>query len=508
MLGRQSASSLAALFSAFVSTLIVAGPSCGQQRDGERQVDDERYRPQFHFTASTGWLNDPNGLVYHDGEYHLFFQHTPQVKRRLNNTRWGHAISTDLVRWQQLGDAILPDGDHPAFSGSAVVDHANTADFQSGDVPPIVAVYTCWGRGQYLRYSNDRGRTWTSYKGNPVLQLPHDADRSFPRTARDPKVLWYEPDQRWVMLLYQQVNNKGGFGIHSSPNLKTWTFESHVPDFYVCPDLFPLPVDGDPNRKRWVILDWQKYAIADFNGSSVQLDTAMRKLDHGSNYAANQTWNNMPAGDGRRIQIAWMRHAKYPGMPFSQQMTFPRELTLRETQDGVHLYQWPIREIQTLVQATERQANFALNVGENPLARETGELLDLELHVKADQASRITLTLRGQPIVYDAEAGTIRCADDQIQVHAPGETDTGVSIRALLDRTSLELFINEGRWTMTHAFVPEDAPVTHSLTAIGGAARVASLEIRRLASSREKTPLPERSSLMMLDGGSLLAGRR
>jgi len=448
----------------------------------ESEPYNEQYRPQFHFTANTGWLNDPNGLVYHDGEYHLFFQHTPAVKRQMRDTRWGHAVSTDLVRWKQLDDAILPDNGHPAFSGSAVVDHRNTSGFQAGAKPPIVAVYTSWGQGQFLSYSNDRGRTWTPYEGNPVLALPNDEDRSFPNTARDPKVFWHEPGQRWIMLLYQKVDGKGGFGIHSSPNLKQWTFESHVPGFYVCPDLFHLPVGGDANEQRWVILDWQKYAIGEFDGSGFALDTRKRKLDYGCNYSANQTWGNMPAEDGRRIQIAWMCHAKYPGMPFSQQMTFPRELTLRASEDAMHLYQWPIREIETLVHSTVRHKDFTLDPGENPLAGETAELLDIELRFTANEASDVSLTLRGRQIIYNPETGIIRCMNDQIQIHKPGKTDQEVALRILLDCTSLELFINEGHWTMTQAFVPADGPIEHVLGAGGGAAEVELLEIRRLGS--------------------------
>lgn len=448
----------------------------------------EKYRPQFHFTAETGWLNDPNGLIYHDGEYHLFFQHRPKPGGSRRETRWGHAVSTDLVRWKELDDAILPDGEHPAFSGSAVVDHDNTAGFQTGDKPPIIAVYTSWGQGQFLSYSNDRGRTWTPHEGNPVLALPNDADRSFPNTARDPKVFWYEPRQRWIMLLYQKVDGQGGFGVHSSTNLKQWTYESHIPGFYVCPDLFQLPVDGDANDKRWVILDWEKYAIGEFNGSGFTSGAPKRKLDYGANYSANQTWGNLPSEDGRRIQIAWMRHAKYPGMPFSQQMTFPRELTLRDSEEGVRLYQWPIREIETLVQSTARRENFSLEPGENPLADETAELLDIELRFRPQEASKVSLTLRGQRILYNAETGVIHCQGNQIQIHQPGETDQEISLRILLDRTSLELFINEGRWTMTQAFVPDDGPIEHVLDAAGGPAQVELLEIRRLGSSWNVAP--------------------
>ena len=474
-----------------VTFALLVASNCNAQGDGT--LYNEKYRPQFHYTAEEGWLNDPNGLVYYDGEYHLFYQHTPSANRVLDDTRWGHAVSTDLVHWSQLQDALLPQIDddgkkYPAFSGSAVVDHANSSGFQIGEAPPIVAIYTAWGLGQFLSYSNDRGRTWTTYQGNPVLELENDDKRNFRHSARDPKVFWHAESERWIMLLFQVVDGKQGFGIHRSRDLKQWVYESHIPGFYVCPDLFQLPIDGDRDNLQWVILDWEKYALADFNGQRIVRLSDVRNLDFGKNYSANQSWANLPSNDGRRIQIAWMRHAQYPDMPFNQQMTFPRELTLRKIGDKVLMYQWPIREIESLVESTKGFDTFTLKPGENPLASESAELLDIQLKVIPTRASTITLNLRGNDIVYDPSAGTVQCMNDRVQIHPPGEAADKFELRALLDRTSLEIFIGEGRWTMTLAFLPEEENISHSLNALGGEVVVESLVIRRMRSSWQDKP--------------------
>ncbi|MDZ7615678.1 MAG: glycoside hydrolase family 32 protein, partial [Patescibacteria group bacterium] len=214
----------------------------------------ERLRPQFHFAPAYGWMNDPNGMVYHDGEYHLFFQHNPYGVNWGNMT-WGHAVSTDMLHWRQLPGAIHPDGLGTIFSGSGVVDHKNTTGWQTGEHKPIVAVYTSAGgtsaqsRGQSftqsVAYSIDRGRTFTNYDGNPVL-------KHLVKGNRDPKVLWHEPTSQWVMIVYFE---RPRFALFGSADLKHWTklSELDIPDGYECPDLFELPVDGNAKDTRWVV---------------------------------------------------------------------------------------------------------------------------------------------------------------------------------------------------------------------------------------------------------------
>ncbi len=242
----------------------------------------ELYRPQFHFTPAQNWMNDPNGLVYYKGEYHLFYQHNP-FGNTWGHMSWGHAVSRDLVHWQHLPVAIPEEGDEAIFSGSAVVDHQNTSGFGTRRNPPMVAVYTSARPGdqnQSLAYSTDRGRTWTKYAGNPVLD---DADPEF----RDPKVFWYEPDREWRMVAVKALQHK--VAIYRSKDLKSWT---HLSDFgpanavggaWECPDLFPLEVDGKRHKTKWVMLvslnpggiaggSGMQYFVGDFDGKRFTAD--------------------------------------------------------------------------------------------------------------------------------------------------------------------------------------------------------------------------------------------
>ncbi|MEQ8837172.1 MAG: glycoside hydrolase family 32 protein, partial [Lacipirellulaceae bacterium] len=328
----------------------------------------EALRPQFHFTSAKGYINDPNGLVYVDGKYHLFFQAGP-----INAKRWGHAISTDLIHWNQLNDAISPANGHPAFSGCAVIDHDNTSGLQTGEAPPLVAVFTSWGEGQCLAFSNDQGMSWKRYEGNPVLKLRHDAKRSFPLSARDPHVMWYEQQQRWVMVLYENLNaqklrgvsahEQGGFSIFTSPDLKQWTRQSHLSGFYVCPDVFELPIQGEKS-KAWVAMDWAKYTTGTFDGTRFSPHGEALPLDYGSKdtLSANQTWKHL--SDGRVIQICWIRGGKYPGMPFDQQHSFPTSLSLRRVAGRLRLCKQPICEISQLYGKREGLKQAALTEGQ------------------------------------------------------------------------------------------------------------------------------------------------
>jgi fructan beta-fructosidase len=244
----------------------------------------ETHRPQFHFTPERNWMNDPNGLVYHKGEYHLFYQHNPNGNS-WGDMSWGHAVSRDLVHWQELPVAISHDDNEMVFSGSAVVDHANTSGFGTRDEPAMVAVYTSAPKtggkqAQSLAYSTDRGRTWTKYAGNPVLDI---GSAEF----RDPKVQWYAPTRSWLMAVALAAERKIRF--YSSEDLKSWTALSDfgpagaVGGVWECPDLFPLQVDGDPRKTKWVLVvsinpggiaggSAAQYFVGDFDGTRFTAD--------------------------------------------------------------------------------------------------------------------------------------------------------------------------------------------------------------------------------------------
>ena len=297
----------------------------------DKSYYNELYRPQFHFTPEKNWHNDPNGLVYYDGEYHLFYQYNPNGKE-WGYMHWGHAVSEDLIHWEHLPVAIYPDEDSKdkefctAFSGSAIVDEKNLLAKQKGDNKTLVIFYTSKECGQRIAYSTDRGRTWEKFEGNPIIPYDETDD------ARDPKVIWFEPSQKYVMVLYRKSTGEErskGVSFYTSENLIDWEYKSHVYGYYECPDLVPLKVTNRPEETKWVLFDGDgTYLVGSFNGEEFTPETAKMKSDFGKNYYATQTWSNIPADDGRVIQIAWMRNGEFPGMPFNGQMTFPTELEL------------------------------------------------------------------------------------------------------------------------------------------------------------------------------------
>jgi fructan beta-fructosidase len=444
----------------------------------------ETYRPQFHFTAERKWLNDPNGLVYYGGEYHLFFQHNPQ-STEWGNMTWGHAISPNLIHWKQRQHALLPDNLGTMFSGSAVVDWNNTSGFGTPDSKekPLVAIYTAAGgtspesKGQpftqCIAYSNDKGRTWTKYAGNPVLK--HIAGEN-----RDPKVVWHEPSRQWIMALYLQGNE---FAFFASPNLKDWTLlhKMNVPGTDECPDFFEMPIEGKPNERKWV---WTaangKYLVGSFDGKIFTPETPLQQPDFGLNFYAVQSYSDIPAKDGRRIQIAWMRGGEYPQMPFNQQMSFPCEMTLRETPDGLRVFRLPVREIKTLQGKPHRWRNVNVSAGVNPLSELKGDLWDIQAEFELNGAEEVGFTVGGETVAYSVKDKKLSALGGS----APLEPENGrVKIRILADRTSLEVFGNDGRVSLSSCFVPRVREQALGIHAVGGTAKLLSLTIYPLRSA-------------------------
>jgi fructan beta-fructosidase len=311
----------------------------------EQEVYTEEHRPQFHFTSRRGWLNDPNGLVYHAGEWHLFYQHNP-FGWGWGNMHWGHAVSSDLFHWKELPTAIYPRqwGDF-AFSGSALVDSRNVAGFKTGKEDVLLAFYTSTGRGECLAYSNDLGRTWQDCNQNPVVK----------HQGRDPKVIYHAASKSWVMAVYDESPNiPRNIAFYTSQNLRDWTFASRINDFFECPDLFELPLEGNPEQKKWVLYGADgRYLLGDFDGKQFHAQSNKQQVWFGNFYAA-QTYSDAP--DGRRVQIGWGSGIAFPGMPFNQQMTIPVELTLRAIPNGLIMNAWPVKETSGLVDMTLKLA--------------------------------------------------------------------------------------------------------------------------------------------------------
>ena len=467
--------------------------SCAQAADDiliAEKLYDEQYRPQFHFSPRKNWTNDPNGMVYYQGEYHLFFQHNPSGINWGNMT-WGHAVSPDMFHWTQLPHAICPDKLGTIFSGSAVVDEDNTAGFQTGKEKVIVCIYTSAGgtsaesKGQpftqLIAYSNDRGRTWTKYAGNPVLAHIVGGNR-------DPKVLWHAPGKQWIMALYLDGNT---YALFSSPDLKQWSklCDVPLPGGSECPDFFELPVDGDaasnPSKTgKWVF--WSannSYLLGTFDGKTFRKETGPLPTHYGRNRYASQTFSHIPKEDGRRIQIAWMAGAKYPKMPFNQQMSLPVSLTLRTFPEGVRLCTLPVKEVEALRTGEKFSWQGVLRAGENPLATLSGELFDIELAIEPGTAKEVNLNLRGTPICYDVKAKKLTC----LGTLAPLDLSQGcLRLRVLVDRLTIEIFAADGRVNMAYGFLPSADNKSLAVFAEGGAATVRSLEVWQLQSAWPK----------------------
>ncbi|MEK7677125.1 MAG: GH32 C-terminal domain-containing protein [Verrucomicrobiota bacterium] len=442
----------------------------GETIQGAEDLYRETLRPQFHFSSRRGWNNDPNGLVYYQGEYHLFYQHNP-YGWDWGNMHWGHAVSPDLVHWQELPIAIYPQrfGDW-AFSGSAVVDWKNSGGFRTGQEAALVAAYTSTDRGEAVAYSNDRGRTWTEFSGNPVVK----------HSGRDPRLLWHEPTHKWVMAVYDELDGKRWIACYNSPDLKTWEFQSRIEGFYECPDLFELPVDGHHQNRKWVLTAASsEYLIGAFDGKKFTPETAKLPGHRGNAFYAAQTYSDIPPQDGRCIQIGWGQMAA-PGMPFNQMMTFPCELKLRTTPEGVRLCFQPVKEIEKLHTRGHHWKSLTLKPVENPLASISGELLDIRIEFETGNAGEIGFNLRGVAVVYDAKKQTLACQDRKAPLPAVAGK---VRLQILVDRTSLEIFGNDGLVYMPMRLLPKDDDKSPALFARGGSARISSLQVFELNSA-------------------------
>lgn len=444
-----------------------------------REVENaftERNRPQFHYTAAKGWINDPIGLVFYKGEYHLFNDHNPFSCRfpggRIDGEKshWSHAVSSDLVHWKHLPIAVYPDLNGACWSGSGVVDWTNTTGLQTGKEPPLVLIYTSAGKsfGQSLVYSNDRGRTWKKYEGNPVIkQIAPD--------NRDPQVFWHAPTKRWVMVLYVR---RGSANFFTSDDLKNWTATSEVGlvGFHECPDLFELPVDGDNNRMKWVLYDARfHYWIGSFDGKTFKPEAGPMTGDYGKNFYAAQSWHNTK---GRRIQIGWMRGGEYPGMPFNQQMSFPCELTLQTADKGIKLFRYPVNEIETLYDKLFELADQTVKPGDNPLAQLAGSLFDIKMEIVPGVSAEFGIRLHDQAISYANRR--VSCLGSTAKLLP---ADGTVELRILVDRTSIEVFANDGEVSMTSCFLPKEKSTGLEFYTRDGNVTIRSLRISKLKSS-------------------------
>ncbi len=407
---------------------------------GQDSLYKEQSRPQLHFSTRRGWINDPNGLIWYEGEYHLFYQHNP-YERDWGNMHWGHAVSKDLIHWQELPDALYPDKNGTAFSGTALVDYDNTAGFNQGNTPAMIAFYTAdrpEKQTQCFAYSLDKGRTWTKYAGNPVIDSKAKWNS---QDTRDPKVFWYAPNKEWVMVL----NERDGHSIYTSKSLKAWTFESHVTGFWECPELFELPVDGNTSNKKWIMYGASgTYMIGSFNGKTFTPEAGKYYYTTGGLYAA-QTYANIPASDGRRIQTAWGRLPMPAGVPFNNLMLIPTELTLRTTKEGVRLFSYPVKEFDQLTDKQYRWNNLTADEASRHLQEfNYAGVLKIRTTLKLSHATDAGLNLFGQSLlIYDMNGNRV----NGVFYSPEGRTSMEITADIILDKTCVEVFIDGGAYS-------------------------------------------------------------
>ncbi|MCF7763711.1 MAG: glycoside hydrolase family 32 protein [Verrucomicrobia bacterium] len=493
----------------------------------------EPWRPQFHFTPPRNWMNDPNGMLFFEGEYHLFYQYNP-MGDRWGHMSWGHAVSRDLTRWQSLPLALAEENGVMIFSGSAVVDWKNTSGFRTGKTPPLVAIYTGHYtekplQNQHIAFSNDRGRTWTKFSGNPVLDI---GEKDF----RDPKVFWHEPTRRWIMTVSWPVPRKVRF--YASPNLKDWT---HLSDFgpsgstegiWECPDLFPLRTENR-TTERWVLIvnvgsgapaggSGCQYFVGTFDGTRFELDPAAQpKLpagaatqpalwaDFGRDFYAAVSWSDIPKVDGRRLWIGWMSNWVYaqdvPTSPWRSAMSVPRELLLGETPSGLRMIQKPARELARIRRNAHQLEGSSIadanawitNLGikghlleiavEFEVRSNAGEF-GVSLHSSSREETRLTCNLRNGQLQLDrTRSGRVDFHPAFSGVHSGPlrAVDGKVGLHLLLDTGSIEVFANNGETVLTDLIFPEGADFNLHLLDAGepDQTRVKSLKIWELAPS-------------------------
>jgi len=355
----------------------------------------ERFRPQYHFSTQKNWINDPNGLVYINGEYHLFYQHNP-FGNIWGHMSWGHAVSKDLLRWKQLPVALREENGFMMFSGSVVSDTKNKSGFGlKKEDAPLVAIYTAHDSSlqtQNLAYSIDNGKSWTKYSANPVLDLQM-------RDFRDPNVFWHEPTKRWIMSV--AMPNEKLISFYSSFSLKQWAFESDfgmqsdTSGVWECPDLLHVPIVGEPNKKKWVLLVSQnstmQYFVGEFDGAKFYNENPYNKImrpDYGTDYYAAVAYKTTP--DKIPTTIGWVNNWNYaneiPTSPWKGAMSLPRKLAVKKMGNEWVLVQQPIKAIASLRSTAQVLKNSA-PVKSRYITPFKGQCFELELDLRPSTTS-------------------------------------------------------------------------------------------------------------------------
>ncbi len=473
----------------------------------QRQNMHEMYRPEYHFTPPSHWMNDPNGMVFFEGEYHLFYQHNPSAST-WGPMHWGHAISKDLINWQRLPIALYPDEQGMIFSGSAVVDWDNRAGFGE---KALVAIFT-YNKNhletQNLAYSIDKGRSWTKYAGNPVIPHPEHL-----KDFRDPKVFWHK--DHWVMCL------AAGDTIlfYTSTNLKQWNQSGSFGGGYgsttgvwETPDLFMLPLDGSDSR--WVLTvgvgnggpaggSGAQYFIGHFDGRKFISENPRELIlwaDHGADYYAPQSWSDEP--NSRRIMIGWMSNWQYakvmPTSTWRGVFSIPRELSLTQTANGIRLAHKPVLELEKLRTTHDHWQTVTIQPGSNLLDGLQGKVLEIaaefeiasavkcfgfRVRVGMDEHTVINYTVEDQELSLNRiHSGKVDFHDGFAAVHSVEllPVNNIIRLRIFIDSSSIEVFANDGLAVLTDCIFPSEKSQGPELFAEGGQVNLNSLDVYQL----------------------------
>ena len=474
-------------------------------------VNREKYRPAYHHTPLYGWMNDPNGMFYKDGVWHLYYQWNPYGSKWQNMT-WGHSSSKDLVNWEHHPAAIEANGLGAVFSGSSVVDTENTAGFGKN---AVVSLYTSAGASQIqsLAHSEDNGRTFEIYPGNPVITLESE--------ARDPNMFWDADNKRWVLVLAHALDHE--MLIFTSPDLKKWTLQSSFgkgigaqDGVWECPDLFKLKVDGT-DVEKWVLVcninpggpfggSATQYFVGDFDGKTFKADTdadgniPTKWMDYGKDHYATVSWSDAP--DNRRTLIGWMSNWQYaaevPTMQFRSANTLPREASLFKGADGqIYLSSAPSPE---LVALRDKEVTKASNKSIGKKAREfalpqsNGGVCEILLDLDCRKADAVEIKIANKGgefvnLIYNSsdhtlsfdrsKSGIVDFSQDFPAVTVAPTFDNGkkVSLRIFIDKSSMEVFGNDGKFVMTNLVFPTEPYSTVSIASTGGNAKIEKLKI-------------------------------
>lgn len=504
------------MFKTFI-TLFLVGMLAIPVYAQENPKPTPQWRLDYHFTPPSNWTNDPNGLLFLNGEYHLYYQHNP-FENKWGHMSWGHATSKDLVNWKNLPVAIPERTSNDTviaiFSGSAVIDQHNTSGFGKGKVP-IVALYTGHlpnqkKQAQYVAYSNDNGLTFTEYDKNPVIDL-NEAD------FRDPNVFWHDPTKQWIMAVV--LTNQFKTQFYGSPNLKDWNLLSEFgpQGFYQhgweCPFMVPIAVDGNPKNIKWVLMissggkrgPFMQYFVGDFDGKTFTNDhpkDSVFTVDYGDAFYAAIPWQDAP--NGKHILIGWLQPGRIQTYPWTGQMSLPRDLALKTTPEGIRLVQEPSSVVKKTFSKNKsftkkdlRLTDQEISLNEDGKYNKNAYCINATIAVKQEGTAGFKIVqskdkAKSVTIAYDAQKQllyidcTLLSKDhkpvENLILDAPMKPVNGkINIQIFLDKSSLEVFGNHGEKVITTILFPGDGDNGITAFAKNGSAVLENVEIRDLS---------------------------